>query len=146
MECHGLDDPGEPGCEGVGRSGGGLGPVDRCLQRRLGATAILPAPQEILDALWSIREEVPTLCGEVLARAWWGLLLGGVPGIVVGLVFGYSRWARERFLFYVDVLRLIPPLALYVFLAPFFVLVDGFTTTRPGVAVVTVGVLPIVAI
>ncbi len=108
--------------------------------------AILPAPQEILDALWSIREEVPTLCGEVLARAWWGLLLGGVPGIVVGLVFGYSRWARERFLFYVDVLRLIPPLALYVFLAPFFVLVDGFTTTRPGVAVVTVGVLPIVAI
>jgi len=107
--------------------------------------AILPAPQDILDALWSIRELVPALCGKVLARAGWGLLLGGLPGIVVGLVFGYSSWARERFLFSVDVLRLIPPLVLLQFLVQLSVVGGGFAT-RPGLALVTVGVFPIVAI
>ena len=103
---------------------------------------LLPAPHRIFMALWSIPEGVPTLLGRLVATAMRGLLIGGLSGIGVGLVFGYSQWARERFVFTLDVLRLIPLLALFPLL-PFWVRI---ATARADIVVVAVGVFPIVAI
>ena len=103
---------------------------------------LLPAPHEVLTALWSIREVVPTLCRVVLATAGRGLLLGGLAGVAVGLVFGCSQWARERFLFTLDVLRLIPAVAL----VPLVWSSIGIVMTRLDILMVALGVFPVVGI
>ena len=108
----------------------------------LPSPGLFPPPHRILTVLWSIREEVPTLLEGLLATAIRGLLIGGVSGIGVGLVFGYSRWVRERFVFTFDVLRLIPLLGLLPLLR-FWV---EIATARAAIVVVALGVFPIVAI
>lgn len=110
----------------------GLGVVD---------PGLLPAPHRILTTLWSIREEVPILLARLLGSAMRGLLTGGLSGIGIGLVFGYSRWARERFVFTLDLLRLVPFLALFPLL-PLWLGIAG----RADIVVVALGVFPIVAI
>ena len=70
-----------------------------------------------------------------------GFLIGGLSGIGIGLVFGYSRWARERFVFTLDLLRLVPFLALFPLL-PLWLGIAG----RADIVVVALGVFPVVAI
>lgn len=102
---------------------------------------LLPTPHRILTTLWSIREEVPILLGRVLGAAMRGILTGGLSGIGIGLVFGYSRWARERFVFTLDLLRVVPFLTLLPLL-PLWFGISG----RADIVVVALGVFPIVAI
>ena len=113
----------------------GLGMVD---------PGLLPAPHRILTTLWSVREEVPILVVTLLGRAMRGFLIGGLSGIGIGLVFGYSRWARERFVFTLDLLRLVPFLALFPLL-PLWLGILGIAG-RADIVVVALGVFPVVAI
>ena len=101
----------------------------------------LPTPQKILRVWWAI--------GEVLPRAFWitlqmvlaGLLVGGMSGVGIGLVFGYSRWARDLLEFSMDALRPVPLFALI----PLFVLWLGIGM-RPQITLVALGVFLILTI
>nr|WP_228500850.1 ABC transporter permease subunit [Nocardioides agariphilus] len=69
-----------------------------------------------------------------------GTLSGGLAGIFVGLLFGFSRVARDLFEFTLDVIRPVPIFALI----PIFILWFGIGRT-PQIALVALGVFLILS-
>ena len=101
----------------------------------------LPAPQKLVEVLWAIRDILPGAFWLTLQMVATGILVGGAAGIGIGLVFGYSRWARDLLEFSFDALRPVPIFALI----PLFILWFGIGM-RPQIALVTLGVLLILTI
>ena len=101
----------------------------------------LPTPQKIVSVWWAIRDLLPGALWITLQMVMSGILVGGVSGIGFGLVFGYSRWARDLLEFSFDGLRVVPIFALI----PLFLLWFGIGM-RPQIALVTLGVLLILTI
>jgi ABC-type nitrate/sulfonate/bicarbonate transport system permease component len=100
----------------------------------------LPHP----GTLW---ERISVLHGQLLSALWvslqmiaLGLLIGASTGILVGLLIGFSRLARDLFEFTVDGIRPIPLFALI----PLFILWFGIGRT-PQIALVALGVFLILS-
>jgi NitT/TauT family transport system permease protein len=74
-----------------------------------------PAPSEILITLWNM-----ILSGQVLSnfwaslvRIWWGLLLGLIPGVILGLGMGWSKRIRKFVDPFIAALHPLPKLAVF---------------------------------
>ena len=102
---------------------------------------ILPTPQKLIQVLWAIRDILPGAFWLTFQMVAAGILMGGVAGIGLGLIFGYSRWARDLLEFFFDALRPVPIFALI----PLFILWFGIRM-RPQIALITLGVLLILTI
>ncbi len=100
----------------------------------------IPHPETIL-------ERVTLLWRELLVAVWvsiqmvaMGAFIGSVAGIFIGLLFGFSRLARELFELTLDTIRPVPIFALI----PLFVLWFGIGL-MPQVALVALGVFLILS-
>ena len=100
----------------------------------------IPHPQTIID-------RVTLLWSELLGAIWVslqmvviGAFIGSVSGIFIGLLFGFSRLARDLFELTLDTIRPIPIFALI----PLFVLWFGIGRT-PQISLVALGVFLIVS-
>lgn len=96
----------------------------------------LPTPQKLVSVWWAIRDLIPGAFWITLQMVVTGIVVGGVSGLGFGLVFGYSRWARDLLEFSFDGLRVVPIFALI----PLFLLWFGIGM-RPQIALVTLGVM-----
>ena len=101
----------------------------------------LPTPQKLVSVWWAIGDLIPGAFWITLQMVVSGILLGGVAGLGFGLMFGYSRWARDLLEFSFDALRVVPILALI----PLFLLWFGIGM-RPQIALVTMGVMLLLTI
>lgn len=109
--------------------------------RGLVDAVFLPSPDAIGQRLVEDRKQLWTGLQASLAMIFWGFLLGGSLGVLLGLLLGYSRLAREVVEFTVDLARPVPLLALI----PLFILWFGIGTA-PQVAVVAIGVFLIISL
>ncbi len=101
----------------------------------------LPSPGHIWDVAWAIRSELISGFFVSIQMILGGLFIGGTLGIIVGLLFGFSRHARDFFEFTVDVIRPVPLFALI----PLFVLWFGIGKA-PQIALVSLGVFLLLSI
>ena len=102
---------------------------------------LLPTPQKLFSVWWAIGDLIPSAFWITLQMVVTGIVLGGLAGLGFGLVFGYSRWARDLLEFSFDGLRVVPIFALI----PLFLLWFGIGM-RPQIALVTLGVMLILTI
>jgi ABC-type nitrate/sulfonate/bicarbonate transport system permease component len=102
---------------------------------------LLPTPQKLVSVWWAIGDLIPGAFWITLQMVVAGILVGGVAGLGFGLMFGYSRWARDLLEFSFDSLRVVPIFALI----PLFLLWFGIGM-RPQIALVTLGVMLILTI
>ena len=113
---------------------------------------VLPPPQRLIEVFTSgyhnlAATRVPF--ADALPGAAWisirmvllGLLIGTAAGLVVGLAFGYSRWARDLLEFSLDAIRPIPLFATI----PLFLVWFG-SGMAPQVALIAFGVFLILTI
>lgn len=84
--------------------------------------ANVPAPSEVLPALWDLLQspKVAQHIGNSLYRVFGGFFAATAAGILLGLLIGRSRWAADTLLPPLEVLRPIPgvawiPLAILMF-------------------------------
>ena len=115
-------------------------------------SAYLPTPQRLVEVFgtgyhYLAGERVPFAEG-VFDATWitirmvlLGLAIGTVPGLVVGLAFGYSRLVRDLLEFSLDVIRPTPLLAIL----PLFLLWFG-SDISTGVRLIAFGVFLILTI
>jgi ABC-type nitrate/sulfonate/bicarbonate transport system permease component len=101
----------------------------------------LPPPGDLLDRAQELQGELLTGLRVSLTMVFGGFLIGGTVGIFAGLLFGYSRLARDLFEFSVDAVRPIPLFALI----PLFILWLGIGMA-PQIALVAVGVFLIMSL
>lgn len=101
----------------------------------------LPTPQKLFSVWWAIGDLIPGAFWITLQMVLTGIIVGGLAGLGFGLVFGYSRWARDLLEFSFDALRVVPIFALI----PLFLLWFGIGM-RPQIALVTLGVMLILTI
>jgi ABC-type nitrate/sulfonate/bicarbonate transport system permease component len=104
-------------------------------------TIFLPPPQAVGSIAQSLGTDLLRALGVSLQMVFFGFLIGGVAGIGVGLLFGYSRLARNLFEFTLDTVRPIPLFALI----PLFILWFGIGK-RPQIALVALGVFLILSL
>ncbi len=97
---------------------------------------LLPTPQKLFSVWWAIADLIPAAFWITLQMVVTGIVVGGLAGLGFGLVFGYSRWARDLLEFSFDGLRVVPIFALI----PLFLLWFGIGM-RPQIALVTLGVM-----
>ena len=102
---------------------------------------LLPTPQKLFSVWWAIGDLIPAAFWITLQMVLTGIVVGGLAGLGFGLVFGYSRWARDLLEFSFDALRVVPIFALI----PLFLLWFGIGM-RPQIALVTLGVMLILTI
>ena len=102
---------------------------------------LLPTPQKLFSVWWAIGDLIPGAFWITLQMVVTGIVVGGLAGLGFGLVFGYSRWARDLLEFSFDALRVVPIFALI----PLFLLWFGIGM-RPQIALVTLGVMLILTI
>ena len=102
---------------------------------------LLPTPQKLFSVWWAIGDLIPGAFWITLQMVVTGIIVGGLAGLGFGLVFGYSRWARDLLEFSFDGLRVVPIFALI----PLFLLWFGIGM-RPQIALVTLGVMLILTI
>lgn len=102
---------------------------------------LLPTPQKLFSVWWAIGDLIPGAFWITLQMVATGIVVGGLAGLGFGLVFGYSRWARDLLEFSFDALRVVPIFALI----PLFLLWFGIGM-RPQIALVTLGVMLILTI
>ena len=102
---------------------------------------LLPTPQKLFSVWWAIGDLIPAAFWITLQMVVTGIVVGGLAGLGFGLVFGYSRWARDLLEFSFDALRVVPIFALI----PLFLLWFGIGM-RPQIALVTLGVMLILTI
>ena len=102
---------------------------------------LLPTPQKLFSVWWAIWDLIPGAFWITLQMVVTGIVVGGLAGLGFGLVFGYSRWARDLLEFSFDALRVVPIFALI----PLFLLWFGIGM-RPQIALVTLGVMLILTI
>ena len=102
---------------------------------------LLPTPQKLFSVWWAIGDLIPAAFWITLQMVMTGIVVGGLAGLGFGLVFGYSRWARDLLEFSFDALRVVPIFALI----PLFLLWFGIGM-RPQIALVTLGVMLILTI
>ena len=102
---------------------------------------LLPTPQKLFSVWWAIGDLIPAAFWITLQMVLTGIVVGGLAGLGFGLVFGYSRWARDLLEFSFDGLRVVPIFALI----PLFLLWFGIGM-RPQIALVTLGVMLILTI
>ena len=102
---------------------------------------LLPTPQKLVSVWWAIGDLIPGAFWITLQMVVVGIFVGGAAGLGFGLVFGYSRWARDLLEFSFDALRVVPIFALI----PLFLLWFGIGM-RPQIALVTLGVMLILTI
>ncbi len=100
----------------------------------------LPRPGTLWNRLTTLDGELAQALAISLQMIAWGLLIGASTGIVVGLLFGYSRLARDLFEFTLDAIRPIPLFALI----PLFILWFGIGRA-PQIALVALGVFLILS-
>ena len=105
------------------------------------APIVLPTPQKIVSVWWAIGDLIPGAFWVTFQTVAFGTLVGGGSGLGFGLLFGYSRWARDLLEFSFDALRVIPIIALI----PVFLLWFGIGLA-PQIALVTLGVILILTI
>ena len=101
----------------------------------------LPSPYRIWQVAWAIRDELLTGFFVSMQMILGGLLIGGTIGIIVGLLFGLSRNARDFFEGPVDLIRPVPLFALI----PLFILWFGIGKA-PQIALVSLGVFLLLSI
>ena len=101
----------------------------------------LPSPFRIGQVAWAIREELLNGFFVSMQMILGGLFIGGTLGITAGLLFGFSRHARDLFEVSVDLIRPIPLFALI----PLFILWFGIGKA-PQIALVSLGVFLLLAI
>lgn len=101
----------------------------------------LPTPQKLFSVWWAIGDLIPGAFWITLQMVMTGIVVGGLAGLGFGLMFGYSRWARDLLEFSFDWLRVVPMFALI----PLFLLWFGIGM-RPQIALVTLGVMLILTI
>lgn len=101
----------------------------------------LPTPQKLVSVWWAIGDLIPGAFWITLQMVVTGIVVGGLAGLGFGLMFGYSRWARDLLEFSFDWLRVVPMFALI----PLFLLWFGIGM-RPQIALVTLGVMLILTI
>lgn len=84
---------------------------------------ILPAPTVVLATLWELARggELWEHIGHTSARFTVGMLLGAVPGIVLGLSMGMFRWCRVLVQPLVTIIYPLPRIALF----PLFLILLG---------------------
>ena len=115
-------------------------------------SVILPKPQRLFEVLSEgyhnlsatrvpFAEALPGAFLITVRMVAIGLLIGGVLGIVIGLLFGYSRWARDLLEFSLDAIRPMPIFATI----PLFLVWFG-SGIRPQVALIAFGVFLIITI
>ena len=102
---------------------------------------LLPTPQKLVSVWLAIWDLIPGAFWITLQMVLTGIVVGGLAGLGFGLVFGYSRWARDLLEFSFDALRVVPIFALI----PLFLLWFGIGM-RPQIALVTLGVMLILTI
>ena len=102
---------------------------------------ILPRPYRIWKAAVSMWPILPSAWLQTLEMVGWGLLIGGVLGLGVGLSFGYSKMARSLLEFTTDAFRPVPLFAMI----PLFILWFGIGKT-PQIALIATGVFLILTI
>ena len=102
---------------------------------------LLPTPQKLFSVWWAIWDLIPGAFWITLQMVATGIVVGGLAGLGFGLVFGYSRWARDLLEFSFDGLRVVPIFALI----PLFLLWFGIGM-RPQIALVTLGVMLVLTI
>ncbi|MDE0138045.1 MAG: ABC transporter permease [bacterium] len=102
---------------------------------------LLPTPQKLFSVWWAIGDLIPGAFWITLQMVVTGIIVGGLAGLGFGLIFGYSRWARDLLEFSFDALRVVPIFALI----PLFLLWFGIGM-RPQIALVTLGVMLILTI
>ena len=102
---------------------------------------LLPTPQKLVSVWWAIGDLIPGAFWITFQMVLTGIVVGGLAGLGFGLVFGYSRWARDLLEFSFDALRVVPIFALI----PLFLLWFGIGM-RPQIALVTLGVTLILTI
>jgi ABC-type nitrate/sulfonate/bicarbonate transport system permease component len=95
---------------------------------------VLPSPTSVYDVAVAIRSELPSALLVTLEMVFGGLLIGGVTGIFVGLLFGYSGALRQLFELTLDLVRPVPLFALI----PLFILWFGIGRA-PQIALVAFG-------
>jgi ABC-type nitrate/sulfonate/bicarbonate transport system permease component len=105
------------------------------------AEIYLPSPPALWESAKQLAPEFGRALGISLQMVFGGLLIGGVSGIGVGLLFGYSRHARELLEFTLDGVRPVPLFALI----PLFILWFGIGKA-PQIALVALGVFLILTI
>jgi ABC-type nitrate/sulfonate/bicarbonate transport system permease component len=102
---------------------------------------ILPSPWQVLHDAIQLRGTLLHAVGVSLKMIALGLVIGCSFGLFVGLLFGYSRSARDFFEFTLDRLRPVPLFAVI----PLFVLWFGIGQT-PQIAIVALGVFLIITL
>ena len=100
----------------------------------------LPSPQALWSVAKAIGPQLPSAYGISLRMVFGGLAIGSVSGITVGLLFGYSKVARDVFELTLDTIRPIPIFALI----PLFILWFGIGVW-PQTALVSLGVFLILS-
>lgn len=101
----------------------------------------LPGPGEVLDSAIAMQDELLSGLLVSLQMIAIGFVIGGAAGIGAGLLFGYSRMARDLFELTVDLIRPIPLFALI----PLFILWFGIGM-RPQITLVAFGVFLILSL
>ena len=100
----------------------------------------LPRPATLWNRISTQHGEMLDALGVSLQMIGWGFLIGAAGGIFVGLLFGFSRLARDLFEFTLDAIRPIPLFALI----PLFILWFGIGRS-PQIALVALGVFLILS-
>ena len=100
----------------------------------------IPHPQTIIDRVTFLWSELLGAIWVSLQMVVIGAFIGSVLGISIGLLFGFSRLARDLFELTLDTIRPIPIFALI----PLFVLWFGIGRT-PQISLVALGVFLIVS-
>ena len=101
----------------------------------------LPSPIRIGKVAWAIRDQILSGFLVSMQMILGGLFVGGTLGITAGLLFGFSRHARDLFEVSVDLIRPIPLFALI----PLFILWFGIGKA-PQIALVSLGVFLLLSI
>ena len=100
----------------------------------------LPKPQTLWDRISLLHSQLLSALGISLQMIGLGVLIGAGTGIIVGLLFGFSRLARDFFEFTLDTIRPTPIFALI----PLFILWFGIGR-EPQIALVALGVFLILS-
>jgi NitT/TauT family transport system permease protein len=106
-------------------------------------SALFPAPLAIAQNFWSYAAsgQLTTNAAWTLSRLLIGCLIGGIPGILIGLSMGMNRWVRAYFQPLIALLYPIPKIAIL----PLFYFIFG-TGEQAKWAAVAVGVFFLMAI
>ena len=101
----------------------------------------LPSPQNVFDEIHNLGPSLWTGLRISLEMVLLGFAIGGALGTSAGLLFGYSRLARDLFESTVDAIRPVPLFALI----PLFILWFGIGV-RPQITLVAVGVFLVMSL